>query len=331
MKIGRHQLGPKHPVYCVAELSANHNHDFNQALTLIEQAHLSGADAIKLQTYTADTITINCRSEPFIIRGTRLWDDQSLYDLYTQASTPWEWHKPLQEKAHQLGMDFFSSPFDPTAVDFLESLNVPCYKIASCEITDHILLQKVAQTQKPVILSTGLASLGEIEAAINLLKKNGTPEICVLKCTVDYPADHRDANLRTIPHIANSFQTLVGLSDHTLCPEVPLVAVSLGACLIEKHLTLDRESDGPDAKFSMTPVEFRQMVSSIRVVEQSLGKITYGGTNSEKGMKKFRKSLFVVKDISAGEMLTDENIRAIRPGDGLEVCHYSQDNCKKFK
>lgn len=309
--------------YIIAELSANHNQDINVAMRLVEEAAAAGANAIKLQTYTADTITLNCRSDLFKIKGTHLWDDQYLYDLYQKAYTPWEWHEQLFNKAKELGMDAFSSPFDTSAVDFLENLDVPCYKVASSEITDHILLKKIAETKKPVIISSGMASLGELEEAVSILRKHGTPEIAMLKCTAEYPAKPDDANLITIKHMMDTFNVVGGLSDHTLGIEVPVASVCMGAKIIEKHFTLSRQSGSPDDAFSLEPHEFKQMVDSVRIVEKTLGKITYGGVKGEQEMKKFRRSLFFVKDMKAGEIIDETCIRSVRPGYGLHTKHFN--------
>lgn len=308
--------------YFIAELSCNHNQDLNVALKLVKEAANCGANAIKLQTYTPDTITIDCKTDIFKIKGTALWDDQYLYDLYKKAYTPWEWHSILFNKAKELGMDAFSSPFDITAVDFLENLKVPCYKVASCEITDHILLKKIAQTKKSVIISSGMASKEELQEAVDILRKYGTTEICILKCTAEYPAKQEDANLITIKDMMESFNVIGGLSDHTLGIEVPIASVLLGAKVIEKHFTLSRESGSPDDAFSLTPDEFKQMVDSIRIIEKTIGTITYGGVKGEEAMKKFRRSLFFVKDMKKGEVIDETCIRSIRPGNGLHTKHY---------
>ncbi len=312
----------KDNVYIIAELSANHNQDINIAIKLIEEAAKAGSNAIKLQTYTADTITLNCKSDLFKIKGTHLWDDQYLYDLYKKAYTPWEWHETLFKKANELGMDAFSTPFDTTSVDFLENLNVPCYKIASCELTDHILLKKVAETKKPVIISSGMASKEELSEAVEILRKNGTTEIAMLKCTAEYPAKPEDANLITIKDMVESFNVIGGLSDHTLGIEVPIASVCLGAKIIEKHFTLSRDSGSPDDAFSLTPDEFKNMVSSIRIVEKTIGKITYGGVKGEDSMKNFRRSLFFVEDLKENDIITETSIRSIRPSNGLHTKHY---------
>lgn len=308
--------------YIIAELSANHNQDINVALKLVEEAAKTGASAIKLQTYTPGTITLNCKSDLFKIKGTHLWDNQYLYDLYSKAYTPWEWHEQLFNKAKELGMEAFSSPFDTTAVDFLESLNVPCYKIASSEITDHILIKRIAQTGKPVIISSGMASVGELEEAVSILRTNGIKEICMLKCTTEYPAKPSDANLLTIKNMMETFGIIGGLSDHTLGIEVPIASVCLGAKVIEKHFTLSRQSGSPDDAFSLEPHEFKQMVDSIRIVEQTFGKVTYGGVKGEQEMKKFRRSLFFVKDMIAGDIIDETCVKSIRPGNGLHTRYY---------
>lgn len=322
MLINNTKIGQNYPTYIIAELSANHNQDINIALKLIEEAAKAGANAIKLQTYTPDTITLNCKSDIFKIKGTELWDGQYLYDLYKKAYTPWEWHEQLFNKARELGMDAFSSPFDITAVDLLESLNVPCYKIASCEITDHILIKRIAQTGKPVIISSGMASAGELEEAICVLRANGCTQICMLKCTAEYPAKPSDANLLTIKNMMETFGVIGGLSDHTLGIEVPIASVCMGARIIEKHFTLSRQSGSPDDAFSLEPCEFKQMVDSVRIVETTFGKITYGGVKGEEAMKKFRRSLFFVKDMKKGDIIDETCVRSIRPGYGLHTKYY---------
>jgi len=315
-------FGPNKPTYIIAELSANHNGNLSTALKLVEEAAKAGASAIKLQTYRADTITLDCKTDLFKIKGTELWDGQYLYDLYAKAYTPWEWHETLFAKARDLGMDAFSSPFDTTAVDLLESLNVPCYKIASCEITDHILIKRIAQTGKPVIISSGMASAGELEEAIQVLRSNGCGRICMLKCTAEYPAKPSDANLLTIKNMMETFNVIGGLSDHTLGIEVPIASVCFGARVIEKHFTLSRQSGSPDDAFSLEPHEFKQMVDSIRIVEQTFGTIKYGGVKGEQAMKKFRRSLFFVKDMKAGDVIDETCVKSIRPGYGLHTKYY---------
>ena len=321
--INNHKIGKNYPTYIIAELSCNHNQDINIAYKLIDEAKKSGANAIKLQTYTADTMTIKSDNPLFkdCLNGT-LWEGKTLYDLYLEAYTPWEWTKGLKEYANSLEMDLFSSPFDTTAVDFLETLDIPAYKIASFEIVDHVLIKRIAQTGKPVIISSGMASFEELQEAIDLLRNNGCSQICMLKCTSAYPAKLEDANLITMKDMAKKFNVITGLSDHTLDIEVPITSVLLGGCIIEKHFTLSRECGSPDDAFSLNPIEFKKMVDSIRKVEKISGKITYGGVKKESTSKKFRKSLFVVEDIKKGEKLTSKNVRPIRPSYGIHTKFY---------
>jgi N-acetylneuraminate synthase len=316
IKINNRLIGPGHPVYVIAEMSANHNHNFNKAVKIIKAAKEAGADAIKLQTYTPDTITIDCNEECFQIRGT-LWDGQTLYDLYKEAYTPWEWQPRLKKIADDLGMDLFSTPFDHTAVDFLAKMDVPVYKVASFELVDLSLLRKVAQTGKPIIMSTGMATLAEIDEAVQTIRNAGGNQLALLKCTSAYPAPPDEMNLRTIPHLADAFGVPTGLSDHTLGIAVPIASVALGACIIEKHLTLSRQDPGPDSAFSMEPEEFKEMVDAIRTAEKALGTVRYEVSEQEAKSRIFRRSLFVVKDMKAGEVFTYENVRSIRPGHGL--------------
>jgi N-acetylneuraminate synthase len=322
--IGTRRIAAGQPVYVIAELSANHNQDLNQALRLVRAAKDAGADAIKLQTYTPDTLTIPCDREWFRIAGGTLWDGRTLYDLYTQAFTPWEWHPKLQAEAHALGLDFFSTAFDATAVEFLESLGVPAYKIASFENGDLPLIERVAQTGKPVIISTGMAGLETIAEAVAAARAAGAAGVALLKCTSAYPAPPESMNLRTIPHLAETFHTLVGLSDHTLAPTVPVAAVALGACIVEKHLTLARSVPGPDSAFSLEPAEFRAMVQAVRTAEKALGVVTYGTAAPEEKSRVFRRSLFVVRDVKQGERFTEANVRSIRPGHGLAPKHWKE-------
>lgn len=316
MKIGNHEIGASNPVYVIAELSANHNHSYESAVRLIEAAWEAGADAVKIQTYTPDTMTIAHDSEYFRIKGT-LWEGRNLHDLYAEAQTPWEWHAPLQAEARRRGLDFFSTPFDATAVDFLEKLDVPAYKIASFEIVDLPLIRLAAATGKPLIISTGMASLGEIEEAVNAARGAGARQFALLKCTSAYPASPQEMNLRTIPHLAQAFGGPIGLSDHTLGTEVPIAAVALGASIIEKHLTMARSDGGPDAAFSLEPHEFKTMVQAVRTAQQALGEVRYQTSASEQSTQVFRRSLFVVQDIPAGELFTADNVRSIRPANGL--------------
>jgi pseudaminic acid synthase len=318
-KIGDRQISKSQPAYVVAELSANHHQDFEQAVHLIRSAKESGADAVKVQTYTPDTITIPSDREYFQIRGGTLWDGRTLYELYGEAYTPWDWQPRLKQVADELGLDFFSSAFDPTAVDFLESMGVPAYKLASCELVDIPLLEKLSRTGKPLIISTGMATVEEIEEAVNTAKRAGAREIALLRCTSAYPSLPSEMNLRTIPELARRFEVPVGLSDHTLDIAVPVTAVALGACIIEKHFTLSRSLKGPDSAFSLEPPEFKTMADAVRVAEKALGEIHFGLTESERSTRVFRRSLFVVRDVRQGEIFNEENVRSIRPGHGLHT------------
>lgn len=312
-------IGVGQPSYIIAEMSANHGHSFEKAMEVIHAAKESGADAIKLQTYTPDTMTINSQRAEFLIGKGTLWQGRNLYELYGEAYTPWEWQPKLKAEAEKLGMHCFSTPFDETAIDFLEKIEVPAHKIASFELVDTILLKKVAATGKPVIMSTGMASFEEITEAVHTLRVNGCSQLALLKCTSAYPSLPADMNLRTIPHMADCFQLPVGLSDHTLGIAVPVAAVALGACIIEKHLTLRRSDGGPDAAFSLEPQEFKSMVEAVRTAEKALGKVSYKLTEKEHASRVFRRSLFVVENMKAGEEFTRENVRSIRPGSGLPV------------
>ncbi|MGE5370803.1 MAG: pseudaminic acid synthase [Solirubrobacterales bacterium] len=317
IEIGGRKVGPGEPVYIIAEISANHNQDLQQALDLVKAAREAGADAIKLQTYTPETLTIQCDRPEFRIGGGTLWDNKTLYDLYAEACTPWEWHGEIKRQAEQLGLDFFSTAFDSTAIDFLESLDVKIHKIASFENVDIDLIHRMAVTGKPLIISTGMARLGEIEEAVLTARAGGTDQIALLKCTSAYPAPPEEMNLRTIPHLAEAFGVPVGLSDHTLGVSVPVAAVALGACIVEKHFTLSRAIPGPDSAFSLEPHEMKAMIDAIRITEKALGMVHYGINEREAKSKVFRRSLFVVKDVKAGEVFTEENVRSIRPGYGL--------------
>ena len=314
--IGGRTIGAGHPAYIIAEMSANHSHDFNHALRIVEAAADAGADAIKLQTYTADTLTIPCSNEYFQIRGTQ-WSGRTLYDLYQEAYTPWEWHAPLKDAAERMGLQFFSTPFDDSAIDFLDALGVPAFKIASFELVDIPLLRSIARRGKPVIASTGMATFPEIEEAVGALRGAGARELALLKCTSGYPAKPEEMHLRTIPDLARAFDLPVGLSDHTLGTPVPVAAVSLGANIIEKHLTLSRADGGPDSSFSLEPDEFRQMVNAVRTAERAVGAVHYGVSPDEEASRAFRRSLFVVRDVRAGEPFTRDNVRSIRPGHGM--------------
>lgn len=319
--IGRRRIGTGEPVYIIAELSANHNQNFEQAVNIIHAAKEAGADAVKLQTYTADTITIRSNRECFQIKGGTLWDGRTLHDLYAEAYTPWEWQPKLKDIANEIGLDLFSSPFDGTAVDFLEQMDVPAYKVASPELVDIPLIQKIARTGKPIILSTGMATFEEISEAVEVTRQSRTAAIALLKCTSSYPASAREMNLRTIPELAHKFNCPVGLSDHTMDIAVPVASVALGACIIEKHLTLSRAHKGPDSDFSLEPQEFLEMVKAVRTAEQALGEVRFGATEKENSSRAFRRSLFVVKDMRRGERFTEENVRSIRPADGLHTRH----------
>lgn len=324
IEINGHSIGPGNETYIIAELSANHNQSFELAVSLVRAAKEAGANAIKLQTYTPDTITIRSDSPLFCHSEGSLWAGKSLYDLYNEAYTPWEWYPKLKDVAEDLKMDIFSTAFDPTAVDFLEEMDVPVHKVASFEIVDIPLIEKMARTGKPLIISTGMATLGEIEEAVLAARNAGAPEIALLKCTSAYPAPPEEMNLRTIPHLSEAFGVPVGLSDHTLGIEVPVAAVALGACIVEKHFTLSRSTPGPDSAFSLEPHEFRAMVGAIRVAEKALGEVHYGVSEHEAKSRVFRRSLFVVKDVKAGEIFTEENVRSIRPGYGLHPRHLNQ-------
>ena len=317
IKIGDHFIGQGYPAYIVAEISANHGQQYDGAVQLIKAAKEAGADAVKLQTYTADTMTIQSDAPEFRIKGGTLWDGKTLYDLYNEACMPWEWQPKLKNIADGLGMDFFSTPFDRTSVDFLQGLGVAAYKVASFEIVDLPLIEYVAGMGKPVIISTGMATLAEIKEAVKAAQRAGGKSLALLKCTSAYPAPPEEMNLLTIADMAKKFGLPVGLSDHTLGISVPVAAVSLGACIIEKHFTLSRSTPGPDSAFSLEPAEFKNMVDAIRTAEKALGKVSYEVSGQEQKSRVFRRSLFVVKDMTAGEVFTSENVRSIRPGQGL--------------
>jgi pseudaminic acid synthase len=309
----------------IAEMSGNHNRSLERALKIVEAAAKAGADAVKLQTYTADTMTLDLSGAGFSIADKKsLWHGRKLYDLYKEASTPWEWHKPIFERCRKLGMIGFSTPFDETAVDFLESLRVPMYKIASFELVDLPLIRKVASTGKPIIISTGMATKKEIGEAVNTARKAGAGEIVLLKCTSSYPASPKDSNLMTIPDLKKSFRCRVGLSDHTMGSGAALASLALGATVIEKHFTLSRSDGGVDSAFSMEPEELADLVAQALSARQALGKVFYGRTGLEKNSLIFRRSLYIVKDMKKGEALTAENMRSIRPGLGLPPKYYGR-------
>jgi len=316
MKIGNFDL-EKDGTYIIAELSANHGGKIEIAKETIKSAKEVGANAIKLQTYTPDTLTLNCAKDDFIIKGGTLWDDRKLYDLYKEAYLPWEWHKELFEYARGIGIDIFSSPFDKSAVDFLEQFNPSAYKIASFEITDYELIRYTASKGKPIIISTGIATIDEIQDAVDICRNEGNNDIILLKCTSAYPAPLEEANLKMIPNLAQTFNVVSGFSDHTLGSTAPIVAVSFGAKVIEKHFILDKSIGGVDADFSMDREEFAQMVKDIRDTEKLLGKIDYSMTEKKQKSRQFSRSLYVAKDIKKGEVFTEENIRSVRPGYGM--------------
>ena len=324
LKVGVKTIGNAHPVFIIAELSANHLQDFDLAVDTINAIKESGADAVKLQTYTPDTITIDSDNEYFQVKQNSLWDGKTLYQLYQEAHTPWEWQPKLKEIAEELGIICFSSPFDRTAVDFLEEMNVPAYKVASFEITDIPLIEYIASKGKPVIISTGIAMLADIEEAVSACRRMGNNQIALLKCTSAYPAPLEESNLRTIPNLVDTFNTVIGLSDHTLGISAPTASVALGAKIIEKHFILDRKMGGPDAEFSMEPDEFRSMIETVRDVEKALGTVNYELTEKTKKSRQFSRSLFAVEDIKAGESLTELNVRSIRPGFGLHPRYLEQ-------
>ncbi|OFX81550.1 MAG: pseudaminic acid synthase [Bacteroidetes bacterium GWE2_29_8] len=323
MKIGNIKIGDNYPVFVIAELSANHNQSYDLAVKTIEAAKEAGADAIKLQTYTPDTITINCDNDYFKLKS-GLWAGQTLYNLYEKAYTPWEWHPKLKAVADKLGLILFSTPFDNSSVDFLESINVPAYKIAGFEIEDLPLIKYVASKKKPIIISTGIAELSDIDNAVKACLSVGNDQIALLKCTSSYPAPLEIQNLLTIRNMRKTFDCVVGLSDHTLGSTAPITAVALGAKIIEKHFIIDRSTGGPDSEFSMEFSDFKTMVTSIREVEACLGKVSYELTDSLKEAKKYGRSLFIVADIEVGEEFTRENIRSIRPGHGISPSYIEQ-------
>ena len=322
MKIDSYEINNSSPVFIIAELSANHNGSLSNALETIKAAKRAGADAIKFQTYTADTMTIDCGKDDFKLKQGTIWDGKTFYDLYKEAYTPWEWHQQLFEAANDEGLICFSSPFDFTAVDFLETLNTPAYKIASFEITDIPLIEYVASKGKPIIISTGIAEVQDIELALDACKRMGNHEIALLKCTSSYPAPIEEANLVMIKDLADRYGVISGLSDHTMGSTAPIVATVLGAKIIEKHFILDRSIGGPDASFSMNEQEFTQMVKSVREAENSLGVVDYKLTDKQKKGREFCRSLYVIRDIKVGEPITKDNIKSIRPGYGAHPKHY---------
>ncbi|MCY7750494.1 pseudaminic acid synthase [Bacillus inaquosorum] len=317
------KIGPHHPPFIIAEMSGNHNQSLERAFNIIEEAAKAGAHALKIQTYTADTMTLNMNTKDFKIEDENsLWSGRTLYTLYQQAYTPWEWHKPIFDKCRELGMIPLSTPFDESSVDFLEDLGVPIYKIASFENTDIPLIKKVAATGKPIIISTGMATVAEIDESIRAAKEAGCKELILLKCTSTYPASPENTNISTIPHMKELFNCQVGLSDHTMGTGVAVASVALGATVIEKHFTLSRADGGVDSAFSLEPPELKELVVETGRAWQALGQITYGPTDEEKASLKFRRSIYVKKDIKAGEIFTKDNIKVVRPGYGLEPKFY---------
>lgn len=318
MQIAHRTIGSDAPLFIIAEMSGNHNQSLDRALAIVEAAAKAGAHALKIQTYTADTMTLDLEEGEFFISDPdSLWQGKSLYKLYQEAYTPWEWHKPIFDRARELGMIPFSTPFDETAVDFLESLDVPCYKIASFENTDIPLIRKVAATSKPILISTGMATVAELDETVRAAREAGCRDLVLLKCTSTYPASPESTNLLTIPHMHELFGCEVGLSDHTMGVGVALASIALGATVIEKHLTLSRADGGVDSTFSMEPGEMAQLVMETERAWQALGQVTYGPTEAEKKSLQFRRSLYVVQDLKAGDILTRENVRSVRPGFGL--------------
>ena len=323
IRIANRDIGPNHRPYMIAEMCGNHNQSLERALAIVDAAAAAGADAIKLQTYTAETMTLDVRASGFVIDDDKsLWAGRQLYDLYQQAHTPWEWHKPIMDRAASHGLHCFSTPFDDTAVDFLESLQVPAYKIASFENTDLPLIRKVARTGKPMIISTGMASVAEIDDAVRTAREAGCEQLILLKCTSTYPATPENTNLRTIPNLRETFGCEVGLSDHTMGCGVAIAAVALGATVIEKHFTLARADGGVDSAFSLEPAELRMLRVESERAWQGLGRVTYGGTAAEARSKAFRRTLYIARDMKAGDRLDAGNLRIVRPGFGLPPKYY---------
>lgn len=330
-KIGNRTISTESPAFIVAEISANHNQDYNRAVEIIHAAREAGADAVKLQTYTADSITLDCDDECFQINEGTIWDGTTLYKLYQEAYTPWEWQPKLKEEANKLGLECFSSPFDFTSVDFLEEMNVPAYKIASYEINDIPLIRKIARLHKPMIFATGIAYPEDIERALSVCRHEGNEDVILLKCVSSYPTPYEAVNLNVIPTLAKTYDCLTGISDHTMGTIVSAGAIPLGAKMVEKHLTLRRSDGGPDGAFSMEPEEFRQMTEQIRILEKALGSSEYVLTDAQKLEHEGSRSLFVVEDIPAGGILSPDNIRSIRPGNGLHTMYYEEVLGKKAK
>ncbi len=331
IKIGNRYVGEGERTFLVAEVSANHLQDYGRAEAIIRAAKEAGADAVKLQTYTPDTITLDCDNDYFQITQGTIWDGTTLHKLYEEAYTPWEWQPKLMELANGLGMECFSSPFDATAVDFMREMDMPAYKVASFEINDIPLIRRIARIGKPIIFATGIAYLEDIERALAVCKEEGNEQVILLKCTSTYPSPYEDMNLKVIPHMAETFDCLAGLSDHSMGTAVAVASVALGAKMVEKHLTLSRPDGGPDAAFSMEPEEFRKMAEEIRIVEKALGRVTYELTEKQKKSREDGRSLFVVKDIGKGEIFTEENVRSIRPAFGMHTMYYDEVIGKKAR
>lgn len=329
--IGKHKIGKNDKVFIIAELSANHRQNFDIAVKTIHAAKEAGADAIKLQTYTPDTITIDCNNKYFQVNQGTIWDGTTLYKLYQQAYTPWDWQPKLKQIAENIGLECFSSPFDKSAVDFLEKMNTPAYKIASFEIVDIPLIEYVAAKGKPIIISSGIATEEDVQLAVDVCRKVGNNQIAILKCTSEYPAPFEEANLKTIPYLAEKFDVVSGLSDHTMEISVPVAAVALGASIIEKHFIIDRNIGGPDSSFSMEPKEFKQMVDSIRIAEKALGTAKLELNEKVLRSRNFARSLFVVDTIKRGEIFTEKNVKSIRPSNGLPPKYYFEILGKKAK
>jgi N-acetylneuraminate synthase len=322
--IGDRRIGPGHRVYVVAEVSANHHQDLETARALVRAAASAGADAVKFQTYTADTLTLALRTQPFHVAEGTIWQGSVLHDLYLSAEMPWDWHRELSGLAQEVGLQWFSTPFDPSAVEYLEQLDVPAYKIASFELVDIPLLQIVARTGRPILLSTGMAALEEIDEAVRAIREVNPVPVALLRTNSAYPSPPAEMDLQAMPYLARRFGVVVGLSDHTLGIAVPVAAVALGAHIIEKHLTLSRTVAGPDSAFSLEPDEFAAMVEAVHVAEQAIGEARFGPSEHERPSMHFRRSLFAVRDVAAGERFTTENVRSIRPGDGLHPRHLAE-------
>lgn len=331
IRIGKRYVGEGEKTFIVAEVSANHLQDYGRAEAIIEAAAQAGADAVKLQTYTPDTITLDCDNDYFQITQGTIWDGTTLHKLYEEAYTPWEWQPKLMEFANRLGLECFSSPFDSTAVDFMQEMDMPAYKVASFEINDIPLIRKIARIGKPIILATGIAYLEDIERALRVCREEGNEQIVLLKCTSAYPSPYEDMNLKVIPNMAQVFDCMTGLSDHSMGTAAAVASVALGGKMVEKHLTLSRADGGPDGAFSMEPDEFKKMVDEIRIVEKALGRVTYELTEQQKRSREDGRSLFVVKDMKEGEAFTEENVRSIRPAFGLHTMYYEEVMGKKAR